>query len=134
MTPGVDRSAEPIAVAEVLLRYGSSLDERDWTRLATCFAPDATAVLGVPPVLEGRGAIVEACSVALTAYDKTHHMITMPEVEIDGDAATLRANLIATHVSEHGNFTVGGVYREGLVRTDEGWWILRHELEIVWTA
>ncbi len=119
-------------IIEVLLRYGSSLDEEDWSRLKTCFTPDVVGVLAGGPPLDGYPAVEEAVRTALAVFDRTQHLITSPEVELDGDTARLRANLLATHVQESGNFIVGGIYREGLVRTEEGWRISHHQLDTIW--
>lgn len=127
-----DDLADRFAVADVLTRYASSLDEQDWDRLTTCFVPDAVAVLAGGPRLEGYAAIVEAVQLALGHYSATMHHLGNHEVEIDGDTARLRANLIATHVLEQGTFTVGGVYREELVRTADGWRISHHQLDMLW--
>lgn len=121
-------------VAAVLLAYGSSLDEGDWDRLATCFTADARAVLGGPPGVEGVEAIVSVCRDALSAYEHTQHLIGPPEVTVDGDEAHLRANVQATHVTSPANVTVGGVYRDRLVRTPDGWRIDHHELQVLWMA
>ena len=120
------------AVADVLVRYGSSLDECDWDRLATCFVPEVTSVLAGGPLLEGYEALAEAVRTALSVYDRTQHHIADLEAEIEGDTASLRANLIATHVTDGKTFVVGGVYREKLVRTADGWRLSYHELEALW--
>lgn len=124
--------ADRLAVADVLLRYASSLDEDDWDRLATCFVDDAVGLLAGGPRLEGYAAIAEAVRAALVHYSVTQHHIANAEVDLDGDRARLRANLIATHVHDGGAFEVKGVYREELVRTADGWRISHHQLDLVW--
>ncbi len=119
-------------IIDVLFRYGSSLDDRDWSRLETCFVPEVVSILAGGPPMEGYRTLEEAVRVALSAYDATHHLISNAEVELEGDRARLRANLVANHVQEGGNFVVGGVYREELVRTDAGWRIAHHQLDAVW--
>ncbi len=128
----VNEMLDRLAVADVIVRYGSSLDENDWPRLATCFVPDVTSILAGGPPIEGYEDLQAAVRFALGAYERTQHHIADQEVEVDGDAATLRANLIATHVHDGTTFVVGGVYRERLVRTPEGWRICHHELEALW--
>lgn len=124
--------ADRLAVADVLIAYGSILDEGAWDRLEGCFTPDAVAVLAGGPKLEGAPAIVAAIREALDSYTATQHHIAGTEVTLDGDRAQLRANLIATHITDDGTFEVGGVYREELVRTAEGWQISHHQLDAVW--
>lgn len=119
-------------ITEVLFRYGSSLDERDWSRLQTCFVDDVVSVLAGAAPIEGYPALEEAVRTALSVYDRTHHQISNAEVELDGDRARLRANLLANHVQQTGNFVVGGVYREELIRTGDGWRITHHQLDAIW--
>ncbi len=119
-------------VADVLMRYGSSLDERNWDRLSTCFVDDVTSVLAGGPEMNGYAQLEEAVRAALGVYEATQHHIADLEAEIDGDSATLRANLIATHLYGGNRFVVGGVYREELVRTAEGWRIAHHQLDSLW--
>jgi uncharacterized protein (TIGR02246 family) len=125
----VEEIADRLAVADVLVRYGSCLDDKDWDRLATCFVPDAVAVLAGGPPLAGYPAILGAVQMALANYPATQHHISNEEVVLNGEQATLRANLIATHVTDAGTFTVIGVYREELVRTSDGWRISHHQLD-----
>lgn len=128
----VEEMVDRMAAAEVILRYGSSLDERDWARLSTCFVPEVTSVLAGGPLMTGYAGLEEAVRVALGVYEATHHHIAGVEVDLDGDTARLRANLIATHLQDGPPFVVGGVYREELVRTVEGWRICHHQLDALW--
>ena len=129
----VEEMADRMAAAEVILRYGSSLDERDWPRLSTCFVSEVTSVLAGGPPIAGYAALEAAVRAALGVYQATHHHIAGVEVDLDGDTARLRANLIATHLQQDGPpFVVGGVYREDLVRTAEGWRISHHQLDALW--
>jgi 3-phenylpropionate/cinnamic acid dioxygenase small subunit len=127
-----NRLQDRTEITEVLFRYGSSLDERDWDRLQTCFVDDVVSVLAGAAPIEGYAALEEAVRTALSVYDATHHLIGNAEVELDGDRARLRANLLANHVLEAGNFVVGGVYREEMIRTDHGWRITHHQLDAIW--
>lgn len=130
--PGWAALADRLAVADVLLAYGSILDDKEWDRLEGCFTPDAVAVLAGGPRLEGAPAIVAAIREALAGFRATHHLIANAEVVLDGDRARLRANLLATQLTGDGAFEVGGVYREELVRTPDGWRISSHQLDAVW--
>jgi uncharacterized protein (TIGR02246 family) len=129
---GLDDLLDRRAVADVLLRYATCLDERDWDRLTTCFSPDAVGVLAGGPPLAGYPAILGAVQAALAHFPATQHHISNEEVALNGEQATLRANLIATHVTDSGTFTVIGVYREELARTPDGWRITHHQLDAQW--
>lgn len=116
----------------LIIRYGSSLDERDWDRLATCFVADVTSVLAGGPQLTGYEELEQAVRGALGHYRATHHHIAGVEVDLEGDTGRLRANLIATHLHDGPLMVVGGVYREALVRTADGWRISHHQLDALW--
>lgn len=130
----MDRSelADRDEARELIIRYGSSLDERDWTRLATCFVPEVTSVLAGGPQLGSYEELEQAVRAALGHYTATHHHIAGVEVDLDGDTGRLRANLIATHLHDGPSMVVGGVYREALVRTADGWRISHHQLDALW--
>ena len=54
------------AISDLLIRYGRALDDRDWSKLETCFLPDAVAVYGEEfPPAEGYKAILETVRFAL---------------------------------------------------------------------
>ena len=78
---------------------------------------------------------------------RTQHVITNMLIELDGDRAQARANLIATFAPDPGSrlqingevqrasyLTLGEVYRFGAVRTDHGWRLSRIETEPLWSS
>jgi ketosteroid isomerase-like protein len=124
-------------ITDLLNRYATALDDRDWKRLATCFTPDAVGLYG--PVLgrrDGFAAIEQLCRGALEPLDSSHHMITNHEIEIDGDTARARCYLQAQHTKRGtpggDNFVIGGTYTDELVRTADGWRIRQRELRMIW--
>jgi hypothetical protein len=74
----------------------------------------------------------------LAPYAQLQHVIATPTVEIDGDRAVGRANLIAMHIhsdarpDEH--FDLGGVYDFEAIRTTDGWRLAEIRLAQVWTS
>lgn len=124
-------------ISDLLYRYGSSLDDRDWSRLATCFTPDAVAIYGGElGRRDGYQAIEQTCRNALEPLDSSHHLIGNLEIQIEGDTARSRCYLHAQHtkVGMQGgdNLALGGTYRDELVRAGDGWKIRKRELQIVW--
>lgn len=124
-------------IVDVLYRYATALDSRDWELLASCFTEDAVAdFLELGGVNEGVSAIVELASGVLSGLDSSQHLIGNPEVEVDGDRASSSCYLQAQHylVSASGanTFLVGGTYRDRLVRTAEGWRIEHRTLISTW--
>ena len=68
----------------------------------------------------------------------THHVITNVLIDLVGDKAMVKANLIATFV--HGPdvsgplFQLGERYRFEAVRTPDGWRLSHVESKLVWTV
>jgi 3-phenylpropionate/cinnamic acid dioxygenase small subunit len=135
-----DRLRELLDLREIealLARYASSLDARDWPRLASCFSDDAVVEYGgLLGPCEGPDAVVAACRSALEPLDASQHLIGTIEIELAGDVARAQCALQAQHVRrgcEGGsNFLIGGQYRDELTRTPRGWRIRRRTLVVSW--
>jgi 3-phenylpropionate/cinnamic acid dioxygenase small subunit len=122
------------AVEEVLVRYATGIDTRDWSLLRSCFADDIDADYGEVP---GRGVLRWQDADVLTAwmeqahasFDHTLHRITNVRVEPSGRGDRVRARscvdvLFTTSSGEllrHG----AGVYDDELVCMEDGWRIVR---------
>ncbi len=124
-------------VCNLLYRYAQALDEKNWELLATCFTPDAVALYGeVLGRKDGFEAIRETCRSALGKLDSSQHIISNPEIEIDGDRATSRCYVHAQHTKAGtpggDNMIIGGTYLDEIVRTADGWRIQQRELRFLW--
>lgn len=124
-------------IIELLHRYATAIDDRDWVRLATCFTADAVALYG--PVLgrqDGIAAIEKTCRASLEPLDASQHIIGTHEIELDGDRARARCYVHAQHTragtAGGDNFVIGATYLDELVRTPDGWRIRERELRILW--
>lgn len=137
MGGGLEDLADRLAITDLLYRYAAALDDRDWALLATCFTPAAVAIYGGRAgTNEGFPAIEATCRRSLEPLDASQHIVTNPQVTVEGDAARSRCYLQAQHVkrgTEGGdNFTVAGSYLDRLVRTPDGWRIAERRLEVTW--
>lgn len=124
-------------IVELLHRYATAIDDRDWARFASCFTADAVALYG--PVLgrrEGIAAIEKACRDTLEPLDSSQHLVGTHEIELDGDRARARCYVHAQHTragtAGGDNFTIGATYLDDVVRTPDGWRIRQRELRILW--
>jgi 3-phenylpropionate/cinnamic acid dioxygenase small subunit len=128
--------ADWLAIHDLLLRYARALDSRDWSLLRTCFWPDALARYGDSEVI-GPQAIVDFCERALARYRITQHLLAAPYIVVDGDGATARTSLQATHVEPRPEgeslFVVAGTYHDKIVRERGEWRLAERWLETVWT-
>lgn len=128
-------------IGDLLNRYASAIDGRDWPSLRTVFADeieaDFTSLGNGDPFRGPAEEWVEWVRRTVEGFDATQHIITNAESRIDGDEATCRANLQAMHVLLTGlgdpHYLIGGYYHHDLVRTAEGWRSRRYRLTITWT-
>jgi hypothetical protein len=126
----IDRSE----IIELVSRLGVWLDEKRFNEARSILTEDATvktpggSVAGVDQVAEQarRNHVVP-----------TQHVITNVLIDLDGDRATVGANLIATFV--HGRDPSGSLFQRGerytfeAVRTADGWRLSRVESKPIWT-
>lgn len=123
-------------IAELLGRYANALDDRDWKRLASCFTENANGDYGGIGSYEGFAAIEALCRRTLEPLDASQHLVGSIEIEVSGDDARARCAFQAQHTRrgcEGGdNYTLGGTYRDQLVRTPHGWRIRHRELRVSW--
>jgi 3-phenylpropionate/cinnamic acid dioxygenase small subunit len=125
------------AVHEVLVRYATSLDDRDWDRLTTCFTEDAVADYGTG-VFEGPAAIVGLCRQMLEPLEVSQHLLGSFEITVEGESAKSRCYFHAQHVKtelEAGTqLIIAGTYEDSLRKTDGEWRIQHRKLLATWRA
>ena len=122
------------AISDVLIRYATALDGRDWELLASCFTDDATLDYDTSGTY-GRDAFVEHCRAGLARMKATQHCVTNHVISTDGDRAHSTSYVIAQHVRENDvTFTLGGAYSDDLVRAGTGWRIASRRFVTSWKA
>lgn len=131
MTLSVLEISDRIEIDDLLKRYTTAIDGKDWELLDTCFLPDAE----VDYVSSGgiKGAYPEVrtwLGKALAIFPVTVHSISNSEVQLDGDRAQARTLVHNPMVlpGEEGKtriFTVYAYYHDELVRSDSGWRIAK---------
>ena len=93
--PVVQRLLDRAAVHDVLLRYASAVDRRDFEALATCFTPDVTGEFG-GEWRAGRDELIEFIS-GVAYFHTTMHMMGNSFVALSGDEASLQSYAMLTH-------------------------------------
>lgn len=120
------RLADRLEIDDLLTRYATGVDRRDWDLWETCFTPDAridyTAFGGIAgPVKTVRAWLEEV----MPRFEMSQHLVVNRDVTIEGDTARSRAaffNPMAL-ATPQGRvlFFEGGYYVDRLVRTPAGW-------------
>jgi ketosteroid isomerase-like protein len=129
--------ADRFEIAEVVYRYSTALDTRDWALLREVFTADGVYRMGVRGEFTGPDAIAEKLQEVLGRLQATQHLIGNPTIDVDGDTARCTSYVRAQHYrtghDTGGNtLDMGGTYVDRLVRTADGWRIAHRILEITW--
>ena len=134
MTLSIQEISDRIEIDDLLTRYATGVDRRDWGLLETCFTPDAYIDYTAFGGTEGHVKEVRAwLEKTFEMFGRSQHLVTNREVVIDGDTASARSGFYnPMHLPREGKadflFIDGGYYVDELVRTDDGWKIaLRRE-------
>ncbi|HEY7622048.1 MAG TPA: nuclear transport factor 2 family protein [Solirubrobacteraceae bacterium] len=122
------------AITDLVSRLGLWLDEKRFYDTESLFTEDVTVAT---PGGQAQGVgLVAAQARRNHDYERIQHVITNVLIDLDGDRANVRANLIATLVPSAAepaaHATLGERYRFEAVRSDAGWRLARVEVEPVW--
>jgi hypothetical protein len=140
-TTPLDRRIEMLTdhhdIEMLVHRLGACLDEARFEDLRSIFVEDATARTG-GGYAEGIDAMIAQASRNHAADDHIQHRISDVLVDLDGDEATVRANLVVTFApggeAPSPRRSLGEVYRFGARRTLAGWRLTRVEITLVWQS
>ena len=121
-------------VADVLVRYATGIDRRDWQLFRTCFTDDCDADYGEIGVWHGVDEITEWMRVVHDACGHTLHRITNIAVSLGaGGGVTARSYVEALVLGPDNGAGVRatGCYDDELVDTADGWRIARRTFTLV---
>ena len=141
----IEQLGDRQTIAELITRVGVMLDEKRFDKAGSVLADDVTVQT---PGGSSHGLQAVTAQAQRHHTVRTQHVITDVLIELDGDTAEARANLVATFaadrpgsrllingVEQAGSYlTVGGRYRFGAVRTEDGWRLARIESETLWSS
>ena len=119
------------AIADVMTRYASGVDDFDMARYKSCFADDVEVVGMGPSTVHGIEPWLEFVEAALKPYAATQHMLGPQLIEIEGEISHVRTDVQAIHFFKEGpdtSFTLWATYFSDMVRSGSEWKIKRHEL------
>ena len=126
--------ADRIEINDLLTKYATAVDDKDWALYRTVFTPDAfidyESAGGVKGTLDEVVAWMET---TMAGFPMTQHLVANVGVELDGDTARVRAMFYNPMQMTNGkNFWCGGWYNHELVRTPDGWRSQRLIEESAW--
>lgn len=123
-------------ITDVLLRYATGIDRRDWTLFRTVFTDDCELDYGEIGVWKGVDAVTEFMQQAHALAGHTMHRLTNQVITVDGDTARARTYVDALIMVGDNKSGVNGIgfYDDDLVRTDAGWRIARRRFTAVRVA
>jgi ketosteroid isomerase-like protein len=130
-------------IIRVVGSYFRALDEKhfDGSRFRQILAPDARVIRPNGAAVVGPENIADSHARSFARFEATQHLLAGHDVDIDGDTAAVRANLVAIHIWKDRpagasmldrSFTAGGVITAALARTPDGWRITRTENDVIW--
>ncbi len=112
-------------IAEVLIRYATGIDRRDWDLFRSCFTADCVADYGDFGTWESADAITDFMVTAHADMGHTMHRISNIAIDVhgDGDGAVARCSVDGILMAADGRsgFNPIGFYDDQLVRTPDGW-------------
>jgi hypothetical protein len=143
MTPVISEPADRTEITSLVSRYFSAIDDKHldlatmeavFTAGATLTRPNGASTVGPEAIATGHGE-------SFARFRATHHVSSDHVIDLDGDTARLRANLIAMHLwsDQHRDpntlqthFLAGGVVHALAIRTDRGWRLNELSLRNTW--
>jgi SnoaL-like domain len=127
MPPNPD--ADGAAIVDVLTRYATGIDFKDWALFRSCWTDEVDLDYGEVGHFTDPDAFTELFAQVHNPMGPTYHRLSNFVVATDGDAATARtyvhAVLMVTPGDNAGWVDVVGHYDDELVRGADGWRIRR---------
>jgi uncharacterized protein (TIGR02246 family) len=120
-------------ISDVLVRYATGIDRRDWPLFRTVFTPDCELDYGVIGTWHGVDAVTEFMQQSHAQAGHTVHRLTNQAITVDGDTAEARSYVDGLIMAPDGQSGVNavGFYEDHLVRTPDGWRIARRHFTVV---
>jgi 3-phenylpropionate/cinnamic acid dioxygenase small subunit len=120
-------------ISELLVRYATGIDRRDWPLFRTVFTEDCELDYGEIGRWHGVDAVTEFMEQAHAMAGATMHRITNHAVSVTGDSAVARSYVDGLIMSADGQSGVNaiGYYDDDLLRTADSWRITRRRFTAV---
>ena len=114
-------------ISELLVRYATGIDRRDWPLFRTVFTDDCELDYGEIGAWKGVEAVADFMEKVHALAGHTLHRTSNQAITVDGDKATARTYIDALIMAGDNKSGVNaiGFYDDEILRTDDGWRIAR---------
>jgi len=114
-------------ISELLLRYATGIDRRDWPLFRTVFTADCELDYGEIGVWNGVDEVTNFMEQTHALAGHTMHRLTNQAITIDGDKAAARTYIdgLIMFGDNISGVNAIGFYDDEIVRTADGWRIAR---------
>ncbi|MCV7199166.1 nuclear transport factor 2 family protein [Mycobacterium angelicum] len=129
MTESQDRQD----ISDLLVRYATGIDRRDWPLFRTVFTADCELDYGEIGAWKGVDAVTEFMDKVHATAGHLLHRLSNQVITIDGDTAVARTYVDALIMMADNQTGVNGIgfYDDEIVRTPDGWRIARRRFTVV---
>jgi 3-phenylpropionate/cinnamic acid dioxygenase small subunit len=120
-------------ISDLLVRYATGIDRRDWALFRTVFTDDCELDYGEIGVWKGVDAVTEFMEQTHALLGHTMHRLGNMAITVDGNHAVARTYLDGLMMAPDNKSGVNavGFYDDEIVRTADGWRIARRRTTMV---
>ncbi|OBJ82022.1 nuclear transport factor 2 family protein [Mycobacterium asiaticum] len=120
-------------IADLLVRYATGIDRRDWPLFRTVFTDDCELDYGEIGAWRGVDAVTEFMQLAHAMAGHTLHRLSNIAITLDGDRALARTYIdgLIMAADNSGGVNAAGFYDDDIVRTSAGWRIAKRRFTSV---
>ena len=114
-------------ISDLLVRYATGIDRRDWPLFRTVFTDDCELDYGEIGAWNGVDAVADFMEKVHALAGHTLHRLSNQVIAVDGDQAVARTYVDALIMVGDNTSGVNGIgfYDDDIVRTPDGWRIAR---------
>jgi 3-phenylpropionate/cinnamic acid dioxygenase small subunit len=114
-------------IADVLVRYATGIDRRDWPLFRTVFTDDCELDYGEIGTWHGVDEVADFMDKTHAMAGHTLHRLTNQAIIVEGDKASARTYIDAVIMfgDNQSGVNAWGFYDDEVVRTADGWRIAR---------
>jgi hypothetical protein len=135
-SPPPERLLDRLAVSDLVHRYATAVDTRDWSLFRLCFTErpefDLSTWNGVPAARVRADVWAKGVRAGLSGFDATQHLSANHVITLEPDGAHCTSQMQARHFLDGECYTLGGHYDNAMLPTPEGWRIDRCRLTVTW--